>query len=72
MESHSIIESALQPVNADLARIVYNQPPIRSKDSDIHKILKLMASIRTHALDQGWDQTSDRDLDEAKSILQRI
>jgi hypothetical protein len=71
MESHSKIERALQPVNADLAHIVYNSP-IRSKDNDIRKILKLMACIRTHALDKGWDQSSDRDLEEAKSILQRI
>ena len=69
MLSHSEIESTLQPANEDLARIVYGR---QFPEKDVLRVLTLMASIRTRALEYGWDRQSETDLDEAQLILQSI
>lgn len=69
MLSHSEIESTLQPANEDLARIVHGR---QFPEKDVLRVLTLMASIRTRALENGWDRQSETDLDEAQLILQSI
>jgi hypothetical protein len=69
MLSHSEIESTLQPANEDLARIVYGR---QFPEKDVLRVLTLMASIRTRALEYGWDRQSETDLDEAQLILHSI
>ena len=64
----TVIEDALRPINEDLSRIVYQRNG-QSTETDVLRILTLMASIRTHALENGWDQACDRDLDAIQSIL---
>jgi hypothetical protein len=73
MEPQSIVEAALQPVNSDLESIIYQRKAEGcAKDSDILRIITLMACIRTRALDKGWGPESDCELDEIKSILKCI
>ena len=69
--SHAaIIESALLPVNEDLARLVSQQ---RNKsERDILRVLTLMAGIRTRALERGWEKESDDDLGTIQAILKRL
>jgi hypothetical protein len=69
MLTHSEIESTLQPANEDLARIVYGR---QFPEKDVLRVLTLMASIRTRALEYGWDRQSETELDEAQLILQSI
>jgi hypothetical protein len=69
MLSHSEIESTLQPANEDLTRIVKGQ---QFPEKDVLRVLTLMASIRTRALEYGWDRQSETDLDEAQLILHSI
>jgi hypothetical protein len=78
--SHSqIVESALQPINEELECVVVHgkqqqqqqQSPADTEKS-ILRILTLMASIRTRALEHGWGGECDRDLGEAQEILQFI
>ena len=68
-----IIESALQPLNEGLECVVHGkqQSPADTEKS-ILRILSLMASIRTRALEHGWGGECDRDLGEAQEILQFI
>jgi hypothetical protein len=68
MESRSVIETALQPINEDLTRIVCQRGLFT--ESDILRVMTLMAGIRTRALENGWGPASERDLDEIRSILQ--
>ena len=70
MESHSVIETALQPINEDLTRIVCQHRG--AHESDILRILTLMGGIRTRALENGWDPESERDLDEIRSVLDSL
>jgi hypothetical protein len=67
------VESALQPINEDLGRIIAGQRERANhqqlKERDILRILTLMARIRTRALENGWDQQCETDLDEAQIIL---
>ena len=70
MLSRSEIESTLQPANQDLERIVVHGRQFPEKD--VLRVLTLMASIRTRALEHGWDCQSETALDEARSILQSI
>lgn len=69
MLSHSEIESTLQPANEDLTRIVKGQ---QFPEKDVLRVLTLMASIRTRALEYGWDRQSETELDEAQLILHSI
>ena len=69
MLSHSEIESTLQPANEDLARIVKGR---QFPEKDVLRVLTLMASIRTRALEYGWDRQSETELDEAQLILHSI
>ena len=69
MLSHSEIESTLQPANEDLARIVKGR---QFPEKDVLRVLTLMGSIRTRALEKGWDRQSETDLDEAQLILHSI
>jgi hypothetical protein len=69
MNHSTTVESALQPINEDLERIVYRERTNQLKERDILRILTLMAGIRTRALDNGWDQQCDNDLGEAQIIL---
>ena len=69
MDHSTTVESALQPINEDLERIVYRDRTNQLKENDILRILNLMAGIRTRALDNGWDQQCDSDLGEAQIIL---
>jgi hypothetical protein len=69
---HCEIESALQPFNESLVRLVYEGGVSnkQSQEKDILQIMKLMACIRTKALETGWDKSCDRDMDEVHVILQ--
>jgi hypothetical protein len=71
MLSHSEIESTLQPANEDLTgtRIVKGR---QFPEKDVLRVLTLMASIRTRALEYGWDRQSETELDEAQLILHSI
>ena len=44
----------------------------QSQEKDILHIMKLMASIRTRALETGWDTDCDRDMEHIQSTLQRL
>ena len=73
--SHSqIVESALQPINEELQCVVHGKQQQSPADTEksILRILTLMASIRTRALEHGWGGECDRDLGEAQGILQLI
>lgn len=65
--SHTIVEHALQPINEGLECIVNKHHAAMEKH--ILQILTLMASIRTRALERGWDENCERDLDTARDIL---
>ena len=69
---HCEIESALQPFNESLVRLVYEGGVSnkQSQEKDILQIMKLMACIRTKALETGWDKSCDHDMDEVHVILQ--
>ena len=67
--SQMMVETALQPINEILEHIVYRTPK-QSKEKDILRIMTLMASIRTRALEHGWSQECESDLSEAQGLLQ--
>ncbi len=71
--SQKIIESALQPINEGLECVMYTttstKHPASATEKNILRILTLMASIRTRALEHGWSGECDRDLGEAQDIL---
>jgi hypothetical protein len=64
-----VIETALQPVNEGLTRIVCERGATIT-ESDVLRIMTLMAGIRTRALEKGWESECDADLNEIHSILQ--
>jgi hypothetical protein len=66
----ALIESTLMPVNDDLTRLLTKQRGA-IPESDILRVMKLMAGIRTRALEKGWEQESDADLEDIQSILER-
>ena len=66
------IESTLQPINENLAHMVYSSSMRFHSEKDILHIMKLMASIRTHALEKGWDQKCDDDLISIQTILKHL
>ena len=68
----ALIESTLMPVNDDLTRLLWLTTQRGAiPESDILRVMKLMAGIRTRALEKGWEQESDADLEAIQSILER-
>ena len=62
------VESALQPINEDLERLIV-QHKQKLNEPEILRVLTLMAAIRDRALENGWDQQCEDDLCEAQIIL---
>ena len=44
----------------------------QSQEKEILLIMKLMACIRTRALETGWDANCESDMEEIQSTLQRL
>ena len=72
METHTIIEAALKPLNERLELVVYKGDKNHSNESGVLHILTLMANIRTVALEQGWGPWSDSAIDKIHSALLRL